>query len=142
MVRRLQGTPWHVDVIGRKEDDPRRHKSRCKYYHKGEQIVCSFYNRACVGSAHCDGYKEKTKEDLEIVSSKKTTKKNVVAEYAIPDDLARAIYPIGIEVVHVKYGTGIVKHIKDNKNRVEFENGEKNLNVDICVKNGLMQRKN
>lgn len=48
-------SPWHVDCLQKKEDDPRRHKSRCKYYINDN---CKLKNFKCIGSAHCMDYGE------------------------------------------------------------------------------------
>ena len=54
-INKLEGTPWHIEKFHRKEDDDRRHKSRCKYYTKEE---CTKLGHRCYGSAHCLYYVE------------------------------------------------------------------------------------
>ena len=54
----LQGTPWHVEIVGKEEGDPRRHRSRCKYYfRKNKEAHCVYRGGRCIGSAHCGNYK-------------------------------------------------------------------------------------
>lgn len=57
----LPDTPWHVGFAKKKEDDPRRHKARCRYYEEGK---CMRYNMKCCGSAHCKEYKERELDKL------------------------------------------------------------------------------
>lgn len=60
---RMKDTPWHIGYVKKKENDPRRHKSRCSHYRVDGS--CGFYSRF-IGSAHCPEYvdvilqKEKT----------------------------------------------------------------------------------
>lgn len=51
-VNRMVGAPWHVERFERQEDDPRRHRSRCKYYNKTTKH-CVKRNGKCIGAAHC-----------------------------------------------------------------------------------------
>ena len=57
----INGTPWHIEAIGMDEDDERRHRSRCEYFQK-ESVFCHKRKGKCIGSAHCDYYKEKPRE--------------------------------------------------------------------------------
>lgn len=55
-VNKMVGTPWHHEVLHKHENDERRHKSRCRNYSTG---YCKCLNHRCIGSAHCQYYKEK-----------------------------------------------------------------------------------
>ena len=56
---RMQGTPWHIGALSRQEGDPRRHRAYCANYDK-DQKYCMIKNMRCMGSAHCDEYKDST----------------------------------------------------------------------------------
>ena len=56
---KLQGTPWHVGYVTKKENDPRRHRSRCYYYQTDGSC---FWHKHCIGSAHCSEYKDTIQE--------------------------------------------------------------------------------
>lgn len=74
---KMTGAPWHPEILTKKEDDPKRHKRRCKYY-KVENNGCGIYGSMCHGSAHCAYYSELEKEDLRSrVINKNTGKKNL-----------------------------------------------------------------
>lgn len=60
---RLQGTPWHVEQMHRKEDEMRRYKGRCIYY-DDETGHCSYRCEKCIGSAHCLKYEPMTDEEF------------------------------------------------------------------------------
>lgn len=53
----ISGEPWHVEYLRTESDDDRRDKRRCLYYEKGNK--CSKKAERCIGSSHCDYYKEK-----------------------------------------------------------------------------------
>ena len=56
-MKKIQGTPWHVEVLGRNEGDERRHRSRCVHYDVNTKM-CTYRDSWCFGSRHCDWYKE------------------------------------------------------------------------------------
>lgn len=51
------GTPNHIEYLHLKEGEKHRHKSKCRYYDKTTKR-CGRYFFRCIGSSHCDGYKE------------------------------------------------------------------------------------
>lgn len=56
----LPDTPWYMGYAKKKENDPRRHKSRCIYLKEG---IChcgtsGAYTLKCPGSSHCTSYTE------------------------------------------------------------------------------------
>ena len=65
-VNRMVGTPWHVGKFERQEDDPRRHRVRCKHYNKVDKN-CFKRNGRCIGSAHCLEYDEAEHQDIPTV---------------------------------------------------------------------------
>ena len=48
-------TPYHLGFAKKKENEPRRHKSRCVHY--SSEFCCYSFSK-CVGSAHCKYYNE------------------------------------------------------------------------------------
>lgn len=61
-VSNLQGTPWHVEQVHRKEGDDRRHKSRCLFYNP---ITKQCKDRwKCNGSRYCRDYEPLSEEDF------------------------------------------------------------------------------
>lgn len=75
---RLSGTPWHTEFLKMDESDSRRHKSRCKYYIK-ENNICNYFHQKCYGSAHCKYYRESNNIILssKIVERKKQNKSSI-----------------------------------------------------------------
>lgn len=61
----ITGTPWHVETLHKKEDDPKRNKNWCAYYFK-EQNYCLKNHVFCMGSAHCKDYKVVLKKEETI----------------------------------------------------------------------------
>ncbi|MDO5714427.1 MAG: hypothetical protein Q4Q07_08350 [Tissierellia bacterium] len=76
--RRLEGVPWHPSSLKMKENDTRRHKSRCIYYNKKTEIcntLKSYYGfRTCGGSRHCAGYEERVVEEESIERNTESSK--------------------------------------------------------------------
>lgn len=57
--------PYHIGYLTMDEDDSRRHKSRCIYL--VDKYDCKKYE-SCIGSSHCQYYKEKEIND-ELIQS-------------------------------------------------------------------------
>lgn len=133
-VSRMQGTPWHEEVLGRKEGDPRRHRSRCIYFER-DMAQCSHYRGKCWGSAHCMHYSEYDYNE-EALIPKESNKET------ISDSDAECLFSEGNRVIHKKkFGPGIVKNIEDGHITVEFDSGKEIIFVqDICVKNRLLEK--
>lgn len=66
--KKINGTPWHVGTL--KKNDDRRHKSRCKYFNSNNS--CGYFEK-CIGSSHCQYYRERTPQD-EIFKNKQDEK--------------------------------------------------------------------
>lgn len=63
-ISNLQGTPWHIETIRKNESEPRRHRSRCAYYHPLLKINKQCHgSRRCIGSARCYEYSQISEED-------------------------------------------------------------------------------
>lgn len=56
----------------KKDNDDRRHKSRCKYYNNN---FCEYYYRKCFGSTYCETYKI----DNKLQNNKKKNSKIIVS---------------------------------------------------------------
>lgn len=54
-ISKMTGTPWHVEILKKDTEDKRRHKVHCKYYNDG---MCIYKTTTCMGSAHCEIYKD------------------------------------------------------------------------------------
>ncbi len=71
-VNRLNGSPWHLEYAyaNHEENEPRRHKKRCKYYlHNNE---CSYEGQyRCCGSSRCDVYLEKRPRSIRTKEKQK-----------------------------------------------------------------------
>ena len=63
------GTPSHLEYLHMKENDTKRHKSRCtEYDNKKDICMCTDsanYLLKCGGSSHCKYYREETEQDKE-----------------------------------------------------------------------------
>lgn len=66
-VRRMAGTPWHVEVLHKSENDERRHKARCSRNNRG---YCTFYSSNCKGSSHCRYYQDVNDIDIKEMNDK------------------------------------------------------------------------
>ena len=57
------------------------------------------------------------------------------------DEDIRKMFPIGCKVHHKKFGDGVVKDISDGVISIQFVNeSEKELGVDFCIKNKLLEK--
>jgi|GEM_PF-4974446 len=107
-IKRMTGTSWHVNILSKKEEDNRRHKSRCVFYNK-ENGFCSKIVSRCPGSAHCKYYSEnaqksKTEQD-KYVTQRATpfqNKKNInVRDIVVPMYLSKKKYKSPIQIGHL-----------------------------------------
>lgn len=140
----LSGTPWHIDILKKAEDDDRRHKSRCKYYDEGTCFK-NFIN--CRSSVHCSDYVEKEKIDIIKVSKKnnqkneyQTTVKNIVTHHTyqkretqvrpksiviLKDIDTQKIYFYNIENKKIKELNNIIFKTKKENKKVNLEKYKK-----------------
>ena len=142
----LTGTPWHVDRFVREEGDPKRHRSRCAFFCKSNPYSsqCGMHGH-CIGSAHCQFYREKTRENITdaseitkedtLTSIKNSMKKRVERERS-----NQKPFPVGSFVKHQTFGTGHVKSIKENYVKVEFDSGKiADFDIDICLSKRILR---
>lgn len=73
------GTPSHIEFLHMKEDDSRRHKSRCAKYDKVKSLcTCAsspYYLLKCGGSSHCEYYEEMVQNVNTEIHEETTSKK-------------------------------------------------------------------
>ena len=126
-ANRMTSTPWHTEILQKKESDSRRHRSRCKYYRHSDK-QCSWYFTRCTGSAHCPCYKEITisspkpaKKSNGLSETPRPIKKSIAKEEP-PIPKANEILQLGDTIQHVTYGEGLVVHVRDDTFKVLFEN--------------------
>ena len=155
----MSGVPWHVETIRKEEGDDRRHRSRCAYYNKETHQCSKLFGMQCVGSAHCDIYKESSKNPDKHVQRKNTKNdhgnahRNKLERKDLQMDFngdpnnrknekkinPSAIFYEGCIITHKKYGIGKVKEIKGDHVLVGFDDGESHiLNVKTCIDNNLI----
>lgn len=85
---KMQGTPWHVGFVQKKENDPRRHKSHC--IHHQTDGSCSIYAR-CIGSSHCSFYVDALLKKKR--AAYKESKKHVME--AVPEHSLKSLVQLG-----------------------------------------------
>jgi len=139
----LTGTPWHIEQLRRAEGDDRRHRSRCIYYRK-DGAYCTKNGVRCIGSAHCDYYKENQKVETQTVKIKQEDLLTPVPsnENFIP---AEILFPIGSKVNHTRYGLGEVIASEGLWTTVRFANdtdNPKKFDANQCENKRLLERVN
>ncbi len=134
----LTGTPWHIEKFTRAEGDERRHKSRCAYYRK-EGSYCAKYLDRCHGSAHCEYYKERSKDDS--IQEQHTSDKTTLPEKENPS--SEVFFPIGTRVKHNRFGLGKVIDFDGRFVEVRFDEGQDKLlklDAKLCHDNIILVR--
>ncbi len=141
--KKINGTPWHVGTISMSEDDNRRHRNRCVYFRK-DDIYCFKRKGKCIGSAHCDYYKEdpleaasRHKGEPEFNSDKPRIQvdiKNIERQNNQLNSL------VGERVEHSFYGEGRVVSVGDGRVTVEFDDGEaRKFSTKDCIAKGFLK---
>lgn len=131
-LKRMSGTPWHVEKMTRAEGDDKRDRKKC-INHRKEGNYCSVYAGKCRGSAHCPEYK--TVERYVYESGIYGDKIYISAERA------KKLFPIGSNVKHVKFGKGIVRKIDDEYITIAFgPRNLKKLDLNVCLRNNMLSR--
>lgn len=133
--RNLTGTPWHIEKMVREEGDPRRHRSRCRFFRKAD-AYCTSQRRKCPGSAHCSRYQVGSREEnkekpISIPVKQKPKEKSNETDYL---EITKKSLPIGSLVRHNRYGDGKVIRYAGNDIVVEFNDvGEKTLSIESSI---------
>ena len=125
-VRRMEGTPWHVEYMRREEGDARRDRRRCIKFRK-EGSYCSIYFGKCIGSAHCPYYNAANNYSKRGQGAREYT--------SIQQD-----FPFMSRVHHKRYGNGIVAGNQKGQILVAFAKKTKSFSVEECIQNGLLRR--
>lgn len=136
-INRMVGTPWHIERYERQEDDPRRHRSRCKHFERNKKS-CYKRNGKCIGSAHCLEYEE-------IVCNKQTQNepyaKKPIIQGATKEKSCEKFFEIGSKVKHMKYGEGEVIAVDVKTITIRFSNDrETKFDIQSCIKNGYIKK--
>ena len=113
--RNLSGTPWHISGLRMSDGDRKRHRSRCVYFKK-EGIHCTVRRTVCIGSAHCDLYKEKTDKEKNSNLPGKNLHKEPTDNRKVQTTSRELVIKPGEIVTHKLYGK--CKIISVNKNTV------------------------
>lgn len=148
-LNRFTGSPWHVGKWTRKNGDPRRHRSRCKYYSRCSNH-CSKINSNCFGTAHCQYYKERS------ISTSPTKSTNVdwkpktrsSGKYAKRNKQnftytarSKKTLTVGSQINDSTYGKGIIKSIYNGLAVVAFEDvGDVLINLTTSEKSGALKK--
>ena len=139
-IRKLTGTPWHIEKFSRGEGDDRRHRSRCVNYRKRD-AHCYKFSERCHGSFHCPYYMEKEVESkVEQDNEKnKDQQKPILQNKVIPVD-ARKYFSKNQKVNHKVFGTGTVLTVDKEYVKIHFDNiGDKTLRARECINNNLFK---
>lgn len=125
----ISGTPWHVTSVGLKDGEKKRHRSRCIYFQK-ERVHCSVRNTICIGSAHCNIYREKEQQHYEeplFKGQEKWSEKNTERSITIKK---------GERVIHKKYGECLILSMKNNGVKLLLDDGsEIKTNITSLISN-------
>ncbi len=145
---KVPDTPWHVGVITKGEDDPRRLRNRCKYYEKYhyssksevKSDYCRYIMTNCFGSAHCDYYEKKevfsaTGEDDDYILEPGSGADIDKGTAEKPPVTWMDIIPVGSCLYHQCFKLGTVIENDGKKLVVLFDDGiTRKLQIVDCVK--------
>ncbi len=131
MINLLSGTPWHISYGDKiKENDKRRHKSKCRYYDRKTK-KCNMYFSVCFGSSHCEYYSELKKEDIRDFKCTENKLKNFDrnTRIIIKDKIEQSAYKDIFEIDFINYALDKNKllrlNIKDYLYKVQLYNQKK-----------------
>ena len=141
--KKINGTPWHIGTISMSEDDERRHRNWCVYFRK-DDVYCYKRKSKCIGSAHCDYYKEdpveaatRHKDEFEESGNKPKIKIDVMNIERQKNQLNSLI---GSYVEHSFYGDGKVVSVEEGKVTIAFDNGEtRKFSTKDCIEKGFLK---
>ena len=123
--------PWHVELLHKKPEDPRRDCRKCVYYTPTNK-KCRFYGYKCFGSSQCKYYREypsiqKSQKELFLTPSRK--------EY-----LRNQLLKNGTKVIHKINGAGMVQRLWDDKVQIKFSIGyERMYSVEELIESGNIE---
>ncbi len=128
-LRKMEGTPSHIEYLRKEEGDERRDRRRCVKFRK-EGTYCSVYCEKCHGSAHCPYYNEVKSHSKQFRSTKMQTSSSKNQQ-----DL-----PFMSKVHHKKLGDGIVAGKEKGKVIIVFATKTKRYDATDCLLNGIIRR--
>ena len=110
-MRNISGTPYHLEALHKREDDERRHVTRCRH-RDNKAKYCNVMRRSCYSSRFCDAYLERSEEeeDLFYQAPKDSSPAAVKAKTSQKTPL-KAPVRVGDVWIHKKYGTGKIREI-------------------------------
>lgn len=124
-MRNISGTPYHLEALHKREDDERRHVTRCRH-RDNKARYCNALHRSCYSSRFCDAYLEKSEEqeDLFYQAPKDPSPVAVKAKTSQETPL-KAPVRVGDVWTHKKYGPGKIRAIHGGKEvSIAFKEGE------------------
>lgn len=135
---KLSGTPWGIGYI--KANDKRRHKSRCGYY---ENKACNYRHGRCIGSSHCSHYIERDEREVRLKILEEEVKRTRVRK-AKKETLARNkkyknILRKGRQVVHKKFGPGIIISNTSNIIKIDFKGKLRKFKLSFLLDKDLLK---
>lgn len=133
-ISQLTGTPFHIGRFKRSEDDPRRHKSHCIHYRKSDKR-CTFLNKICHSSSHCDFY-----SDTQVNSSYKVKEIKLGQQEDKKLELTHLPQKNDRRVIHKVFGEGVIRGKKNNGEvLIQFkEHGALLINLNICLAKNII----
>ena len=168
-ISQLQGSPWHVEQMHRKEGDDRRHKSYCKFYNPVTKQCKDC--RKCKGSRYCldyirlsdDEFRQRqedaaetkrllakgysTSEVAALQEQKRKAKKAQHKQTTSPKKAATNAKPIinklpnlqGKFINHKGYGRGLVVEQSGDVVSVDYSGVTKAQQLSTLIKNNLIE---
>ncbi len=136
--RNLSGTPWHVSGLRMSDGDSKRHRSRCAYFEK-EGIRCTVRRTVCIGSAHCDLYREGTAKNKVIspaITKPQEQKRAIDKNSRTQTTRKELVIKPGEVVTHRTYGECKIISVNKNSVRVIDEDGiKRHFSIDAFLLN-------
>ena len=133
----LYETPSQIVFVKMKDNDSKRHKSRCLFYNSRTGL-CMHHQFKCYGSSHCDSYDEKeikTNNFNITPSPKKSTKQKITNTIIDVENFKK----VNTFITHKTWGRGKIIGISEKHINVEFDSGQyKTLDLNFCVEEGLI----
>lgn len=88
------------------------------------------------------GYVSNSNRSGNAVVFKPIQKKALVEKVKISDEEGARLFPVNSRIYHHSFGFGKVKRIEDGKFTIVFDkSGTKELSIDFCIQNKLLEKK-
>lgn len=144
-ISKLQGTSCQIEYVSLKEEDSRRHRSRCVFHKKDAEFACTKYVGVCIGAAHCKYYKEKKKTSESQSKSKSKELPNTSTKSKEKQKLAvernsTINFNVGCWVEHKDYGYGKILDCSGDIITIDFgKNGIRNMSAQYCTEKMIIR---